>query len=116
MRISDWSSDVCSSDLGRVLAFSGRYAQLPKSAPQYTTIHLLHGADDAVMAVSHAQAAQARLDALHGDATLDAASRVGYVLPPALVRRVLGRRRACVPLLRWGAGAARPQAAAPTGH
>ena len=27
---------------GRVIAFSGRYAQLPKAAPQYTTLHLLH--------------------------------------------------------------------------
>src|SRR3546814_20580466 len=102
MRIGDWSSDVCSSDLravmaleavqahyglaGRVLAFSGRYAQLPKSAPQYTTIHLLHGADDAVMAVSHAQAAQARLDALHGDATIDVASRVGHEIGRASCR------------------------------
>jgi len=88
---------------GRVLAFSGRYAQLPKSAPQYTTIHLLHGADDAVMAVSHAQAAQARLDALHGDATIDVASRVGHVLHPALVQRAIERLQTCVPLRSWEA-------------
>ncbi|MBV7485857.1 esterase [Bordetella sp. BOR01] len=88
---------------GRVLAFSGRYAQLPKSAPQYTTIHLLHGADDAVMAVSHAQAAQARLDSLHGDATIDVASRVGHVLHPALMRRAIERLQTCVPLRSWEA-------------
>lgn len=88
---------------GRVLAFSGRYAQLPKSAPQYTTIHLLHGADDAVMAVSHTQAAQARLDALHGDATIDVATRVGHTLHPALIQRAIERLQTCVPLRSWEA-------------
>ena len=88
---------------GRVMAFSGRYAQLPKSAPQYSTIHLLHGADDAVMAVTHAQDAQARLDALHGDATIDVASRVGHVLHPALVQRAIERLQTCVPLRSWEA-------------
>ncbi|GAB1579497.1 esterase [Bordetella petrii] len=88
---------------GRVLAFSGRYAQLPKSAPQYTTIHLLHGADDQVMAVAHAQAAQARLDALHGDSTIDVASRVGHELHPALVQRAIERLQTCVPLRSWEA-------------
>ena len=88
---------------GRVLAFAGRYAQLPTSAPPYTTIHLLHGADDAVMAVAHAQAAQARLDALHGDATIDVASRVGHTLHPALVQRAVERLQTCVPLRSWEA-------------
>lgn len=88
---------------GRVLAFSGRYAQLPKAAPQYTTIHLLHGADDPVMAVAHTQAAQARLQALHGDATIDVATRVGHSLHPALVQRAIERLQTCVPLRSWEA-------------
>ncbi|MCD0506151.1 esterase [Bordetella petrii] len=88
---------------GRVLAFSGRYAQLPKTAPQYTTLHLLHGADDTVMAVSHIQAAQARIDALHGDSTIDVASRVGHALHPALIQRAIERLQTCVPLRSWEA-------------
>lgn len=88
---------------GRVLAFSGRYARLPKAAPQYTTIHLLHGADDPVMAVAHTQAAQARLEALHGDATIDVATRVGHTLHPALVQRAIERLQTCVPLRSWEA-------------
>lgn len=86
---------------GRVLAFSGRYAQLPRSAPQYTTIHLLHGAADAVMNVAHAQAAQERLDALHGDSTIDVATQVGHQLHPALIQRAIVRLQTCVPLRSW---------------
>ncbi|MVW70953.1 esterase [Bordetella sp. 15P40C-2] len=88
---------------GRVLAFSGRYARLPKVAPHYTTIHLLHGADDAVMNVSYAQTAQAWLDSLHGDCTIDVASKVGHELHPALVQRAIERLQTCVPLRSWEA-------------
>ncbi|WP_025140460.1 esterase [Achromobacter sp. DH1f] len=88
---------------GRVIAFSGRYAQLPKAAPQYTTLHLLHGADDPVMHVSHIQAAQARLDELHGDATIDIATHVGHELHPALIQRAIVRLQTCVPLRSWEA-------------
>ncbi|WP_313067630.1 esterase [Achromobacter animicus] len=88
---------------GRVIAFSGRYAQLPKNAPLYTTIHLLHGADDAVMSVSQAQAAQARLAELHGDSTIDIATHVGHELHPALIQRAIVRLQTCVPLRSWEA-------------
>ncbi len=88
---------------GRVLAFSGRYAQLPKAPPQYTTIHILHGAADPVMPVALAQAVHARLDELHGDATIDIASSVGHELHPALVQRGIVRLQTCVPLRSWEA-------------
>ena len=88
---------------GRVIAFSGRYAQLPKAAPQYTTLHLLHGADDPVMSVAHIQAAQARLEELHGDSTIDIASHVGHDLHPALIQRAIVRLQTCVPLRSWEA-------------
>ena len=88
---------------GRVIAFSGRYAQLPKAAPQYTTIHLLHGADDPVMSAAHIQAAQVRLEELHGDSTIDIASHVGHELHPALIQRAIVRLQTCVPLRAWEA-------------
>lgn len=88
---------------GRVLAFSGRYAELPKVPPPYTTIHLLHGAADRVMPVQLAQAAQQRLDELHGDATIDIASTVGHELHPALIDRAIQRLQTCVPLRSWEA-------------
>ncbi|MGB3436945.1 esterase [Achromobacter sp.] len=88
---------------GRVIAFSGRYAQLPKSAPQYTTLHLLHGEADPIMSVDHIQAAQARLSELHGDSTIDIASNVGHALHPALIERAIVRLKTCVPLRSWEA-------------
>src|SRR5690606_17260588 len=86
---------------GRVLAFGGRYASLPSHAPRYTTIHLLHGADDAVVPVLHAKAAHGRLAQLRADATIDVASNVGHELHPALVERAIVRLKTCVPLRDW---------------
>jgi len=88
---------------GRVLAFSGRYASVPQWAPQYTTIHLLHGASDSVMPVALAEQAQARLNELHGDSTIDVATRVGHELHPALIERAIVRLQTCVPLRSWEA-------------
>jgi len=95
---------------GRVMAFSGRYAQLPKVPPQYTTIHLLHGADDNVIEASYAQTAQAWLDSLHGDCTIDVASRVGHELHPALIQRAIQRLQTCIPLRSWEAALGLDQA------
>ncbi|PIJ51586.1 esterase [Erwinia sp. OLTSP20] len=55
----------------RVVAFSGRYAELPQQANQHTTIHLIHGDDDKQIPLIHAVDAQERLQALGGDITLD---------------------------------------------
>lgn len=88
---------------GRVIAFSGRYAQMPKLAPQFTTLHLLHGAADPIMNVELIQAAQARLTELHGDSTIDIATQVGHALHPALIERAIVRLKTCVPLRSWEA-------------
>lgn len=88
---------------GRVIAFSGRYAQMPKIAPQFTTLHLLHGAADPIMNVELIQAAQARLTELHGDSTIDIATQVGHALHPALIERAIVRLKTCVPLRSWEA-------------
>lgn len=88
---------------GRVMAFSGRYAELPKTAPRYTTLHLLHGSADPVMDVALIQAAQARLNELHGDSTIDVATGLGHELHPALIQRAIVRLQTCVPLRSWEA-------------
>ncbi|HEY6135669.1 MAG TPA: esterase [Rubrivivax sp.] len=88
---------------GRVLAFAGRFATLPEAAPRETTLHLFHGGADDVMPVAHAQAAQDRLDALHGDATIDIAEGVGHVLHPVLVECALQRLKTHIPLRTWQA-------------
>ena len=88
---------------GRVLAFSGRYAQLPKAPPPSTTIHLLLGEDDNVINVSHAQTAQAWMGGLQGDCTTDVASKVGHELHPALVQCAIERLKTYIPLRSWEA-------------
>jgi phospholipase/carboxylesterase len=88
---------------GRVLAFGGRYAVLPTRAPAETTLHLFHGADDAVVPVAQARAALERLGALGGDATIDIANRTGHVLAPVLVDCALHRLRTHIPARTWAA-------------
>lgn len=87
--------------VGRVLAFSGRFATLPDKAPELTTLHLLHGENDQIIPVAHAYAAYDRLAALGGDATLDVASSVAHQLHPALVERAIQRLQTCIPLRSW---------------
>lgn len=86
---------------GRVIAFSGRFAKLPEKAPEFTTLHLLHGEDDGVIPVAHAHAAYARLTELQGDATLDIASSVGHEIHAALADRAIHRLQTCIPLRSW---------------
>ncbi len=88
-------------EVGRVLAFSGRYAQLPDKAPAWTTLHLLHGEEDTVIPVSHAHAAYERLMSLQGDVTLDVASSVGHELHDQLAERAINRLQTCIPLRTW---------------
>ncbi len=94
-------SSAYDGGVGRVLAFAGRYATLPDKAPELTTLHLLHGANDPVIPVEHAHAAYARLSALGGDATLDVASSVGHAIPAELADRAVYRLQTCIPLRTW---------------
>jgi phospholipase/carboxylesterase len=87
--------------VGRVLAFSGRYATLPERAPAFTTLHLLHGKDDPIIPVDHAYAAYEQLSRRQGDATLDVASPVGHELHAALADRAVHRLQTCIPLRTW---------------
>jgi phospholipase/carboxylesterase len=95
---------------GRVLAFGGRFAVLPEHAPRHTTLHLFHGADDAVVPVRHARIALQRLARLQGDATLDIADGAGHEMHPALLQCALHRLTSHIPLRTWQAalGAAPP--------
>ena len=92
---------VTAAVAGRVLAFSGRFSELPKVPPAECTVHLLHGATDATVPVTHAYTAHARLGQLQGDSTIDIAQGVGHELHPALIEQAIVRLQTCVPLHRW---------------
>lgn len=88
---------------GRVLAFGGRYAELPLAAPRQTTIHLFHGGADRVIPAQASRDALEHLAALQGDATLDIAEGVGHEVHPALVTCALQRLQTHIPLRTWQA-------------
>ena len=54
------------------------------------------------MDVALIQAAQTRLDELHGDSTIDVATGLGHELHPALIQRAIVRLQT-VPLRGWEA-------------
>jgi phospholipase/carboxylesterase len=88
---------------GRVLAFAGRYAALPDSAPQHTTLHFLHGGADPVINVQHAKDAIERLSQVGGDATIDIAEGLGHEINAALLQRAVHRLRSHIPHRTWAA-------------
>ena len=94
-------SIVHDGGVGRVLSFSGRFAKLPEKAPELTTLHLLHGENDPVIPVFHAEIAFSKLTELNGDATLDIASSVGHEIDAALADRAINRLQTCIPLRSW---------------
>ena len=94
-------SSVHDGGVGRVMAFSGRYARLPQQAPRLTTLHILHGEDDQVIPASHAHAAEERLKEIDGDVTLDVVASVGHQIHDELARRAIHRLQTCIPKRTW---------------
>lgn len=88
---------------GRVLAFGGCLTAQPIAAPQHTTLHLFHGADDSVIPADGSRQALTWLGELQGDATLDIAQGVGHELHPALVECALQRLQTHIPQRTWQA-------------
>jgi phospholipase/carboxylesterase len=88
---------------GRVLAFSGRFIQMPLQVPQQCTLHMFHGGDDQVVPLSHADLALEHFAAMRGDATIDIAHGVGHELHPALISSALHRLQTHIPLRTWQA-------------
>jgi phospholipase/carboxylesterase len=87
--------------VGRVLAFSGRFAALPDKAPQLTTLHLLHGEADSVIAHSHSQLAHEHLKHIDGDVTLDVLAEVGHEINAQMAERAIYRLKNSIPLRSW---------------
>lgn len=86
---------------GRVLAFSGLYAQAPASLPETTMIHFFHGADDLLLPLKEVEAMLQHLGGIQADVTVDVASKVGHELHQALIEQAIVRLQTCVPLRSW---------------
>ena len=86
---------------GRVIAFAGRYANLPRHAPEDTTLHLLHGLQDDVVPARPTMDAARRLVALGADVTGDAMPGVGHELDDRLIERAVEHLRSFLPKRAW---------------
>ena len=78
---------------GRIVSIAGRFAHLPETAPEHSTIHLVHGKNDTVIPYAHAVAAAERLAALGGDATADVVPLAGHEITAPMVGVVIERLR-----------------------
>lgn len=83
--------------VGRVIAFSGRYAGLPQQASTSTTIHLIHGDNDKVIHATHAVDAAEKLLELGGDVTLDLIDDLGHAIDDRSMKAALDHLRYTVP-------------------
>ena len=89
--------------VGRVLAFGGCLTRVPEAAPQLSTLHLFHGAEDEVIPAEGSRQALGHLAELQSDATLDIAQGVGHALHPALITCALQRLQTHIPARTWRA-------------
>lgn len=79
---------------GRIVAIAGRYAQPPQTAPSSTRIYLMHGDADPVMSVRLGVEAQAQLQALGVEVTLDQFPGLGHGIDTRVLDRVVERLKA----------------------
>ena len=86
---------------GRVAAIAGRFARLPLAAEPRTTLHLIHGKTDSVIAYAHAIAAAEHLIALGGDVTADVLPFTGHEISAAVVDVLIQRLRGYIPRRLW---------------
>ncbi|WP_028312758.1 esterase [Derxia gummosa] len=77
----------------RVAAIAGRFATLPERLAAGLTVHLLHGADDSVVAAANSSQAFERLHALGVPATLDLFPDVGHGITPEMADTLVARLR-----------------------
>ena len=87
----------------RIVALSGRFAQLPTVAPEHCTIHMIHGKTDTVIPYAHTVLAAERLVELGADVTADVIPFVGHEIPQEISDLVIERLTTHVPQRLWKA-------------
>ena len=85
----------------RIVALSGRYAQLPTHAPDKTTLHFIHGKSDPVIHYGHCVSAAERLVGLGGDITADVIPFLGHEINAEVMALVVERLTGHIPKHRW---------------
>lgn len=85
----------------RIVALSGRYAQLPTHAPDKTTLHFIHGKSDPVIHYGHCVSAAERLVGLGADVTADVIPFLGHEINAKVMDLVVERLTGHIPQHRW---------------
>jgi phospholipase/carboxylesterase len=75
----------------RVVAVAGRFAQAPRHAPPHTAVHLLHGEQDGVMPIGHAEVAEHALRSLGVACTLDRFAGLGHGIDARVAQAIAQR-------------------------
>lgn len=86
---------------GRVVAVAGRFAQLPPRASPATTLHLMHGKEDAVVPYRHTIDAAQHLITIGGDVTADVLPFIGHQLTDDFIALTIERLTGYVPKRLW---------------
>lgn len=86
---------------GRVVALSGRFAQLPQLPHAHTTLHMVHGKSDAVMHYGYTVSAAEHLVSLGADVTADVIPFLGHEINAEVVETVVERLLGHVPKRHW---------------
>ena len=72
-----------------MVSLAGRLATPARSAPAGVRWHLIHGTQDGVVSVQHAQQAAAELKALGADVTLDLLDGLGHTIDARALQLLL---------------------------
>jgi len=88
---------------GRVVALSGRYAQLPISTPRGTTLFLVHGKADEVIHYGYTVEAARHLVELGADVVADVIPFLGHAIDDEVIELVVERLRTHIPRRHWEA-------------
>ena len=87
----------------RVVAMGGRFTTLPESPPAVTTIHFLHGKQDALVSYSHSVTAAHHLRDMGSDITAEVVPFVGHELHPDLIELTITKLTTHIPHHLWTA-------------
>lgn len=85
----------------RVVSLSGRFAHLPQTAPDKTTLHFIHGKSDNVIHYGHAVEAAEKLISLGGDVTADIIPQLGHGISEEVANLVVERLQGYLPQRMW---------------
>jgi len=76
---------------GQVISFAGRFAAPPKVLPAQTTINLIHGEADPVIASSHSIAAASQLLTLGARVSVDTVAGIGHGIDKQMLAIALSK-------------------------